>query len=342
MRWGGITTEDDSVNNWSKRTVFVTGATGLLGGHLIERLLERGARVVALVHDEHRSSYAGIQELAVDHWVRGDINELASMRRIIGDYEADAVFHLAAAAVVRTCATNPIGCLQTNIMGTANVLEAARLAGTVKAVLCMESDKSYGSVDATELPYHEDQALRPTAIYEASKAAAGHVARAYNRSYDLPTVTVRGANLYGPGDMHLSRLIPSSILKLLRGEAPTVYSGSAAHVREFVYVADAAEICVRLVEGIESSRGQAFNVGSGDHFNILKLAERLCDAVAPEIRPVLIDKPMTFAEIDKQWLDLNKMWRFVGKDFELTPWSEGIAKTVAWYRRFQREDRGFA
>ncbi len=316
-----------------RRPVFVTGASGFLGGHVVERLLARGAEVVALVHDMHKDSYIKFEKMDVNHIVSGDITNLADMTRIIADYEIEYVFHLAADPIVRKCSLDPVGCFETNIMGTAMVLEAARTVGTVKGVLCMESDKSYGSFDAHDLPYREDQALKPSAVYEVSKACAGLVAKAYDHNYDIPTYTIRGANLYGPGDMNLSRLLPGSILRLLNGEAPVLYGGVASYVREFIYVADAAEIIVQLMQDIDNTRGHAINLGSGETFQVGELMNQICESVDPAIKPQIVDKGNSFMEIEKQWLDLTKLRSFV-PNHSYMKMPEGLQLTVDWYRKF--------
>lgn len=316
-----------------KKPVLVTGASGFLGGHVVERLLARGAEVVGLVHDAHKDSYANFQGLPVPHWAQGDITDLGSMSRILADYEIEYLFHLAADPIVRKCSLDPLGCFQTNIMGTAVVLEAARQVGTVKGALCMESDKSYGSFDSKDLPYREDQALKPSNIYEVSKACAGLVAKAYDNNYNLPTFTIRGANLYGPGDMNLSRLIPGSILRILNGEPPVLYGGVAEYIREFIYVGDAAEICCQLMEKIDVTRGQPFNLGSGETFCIGDLMNQICEAMGTGIRPQIVAKGDSFKEIEKQWLDLTKL-RSVIRDYSYVNMSDGLRMTVDWYKKF--------
>jgi len=315
------------------RTVLVTGASGFLGGHVVERLLARGAEVVGLVHDVHKDSYAKLEKLPVGHWAQGDITDLASMSRIMADYEVEYLFHLAADPIVRKCSLDPLGCFRTNILGTAVVLEAARQVGTTRGVLCMESDKSYGSFDATDLPYREDQALKPSNIYEVSKACAGLVAKAYDSNYDLPTFTIRGANLYGPGDMNLSRLIPGSVLRLLNNEQPVLYSGVADYVREFIYVGDAAEICVQLMEQIDETRGHPINLGTGETFRVGHLMDQICETVGSNLRPKIVEKGSSFKEIEKQWLDLTKLRGFI-PNYDYMNMQDGLQRTVDWYKKF--------
>lgn len=314
------------------QSVLITGATGFLGGHLVESLLGRGASVVGLSHDVHRDSYISVENLPIDHMVRGDITDLRSIQRIIADYEIDYVFHLAADAIVRKCSLDPIGCFNTNIIGTATVLEACRQVGTVKGVLCMESDKSYGSFDVKDLPYQEDQALKPSNVYEVSKACAGYIAKAYDSNYNLPTFTVRGANLYGPGDMNTSRLIPGSVLRILNGEHPVLYGGVGDYIREFIYVGDAAEIICRLMEQIGDVRGMPFNLGSGSTHRVVGVIDQICQLMGTDLGPQIVEKSSTFKEIEQQYLDLTRLHTYV-KEFDYTPMPEGLHKTVEWYTK---------
>lgn len=315
------------------RSVLVTGASGFLGGHVVEALLGRGAEVVGLVHDTHKDSYLNFESLPVQHLAQGDITDLQSMSRVLADYEVEFVFHLAADPIVRKCALDPLGCFETNIMGTAVVLEACRSIGTVQGVLCMESDKSYGSFDAEDLPYQEDQALKPTNVYEVSKACAGYIAKAYDHNYDVPTFTIRGANLYGPGDMNLSRLIPGSILRILNGESPVLYGGVADYIREFIYIGDAAEICVQLMEKIDETRGNPINLGTGDTHRVGDLMSQLCQVMETTLEPEIVEKAQNFKEIEKQWLDLTRLRSFIG-DYQCVSIEEGLRKTVDWYSKF--------
>lgn len=314
--------------------VLVTGASGFLGPHIIAELLKRGANVVGLDHDIKRFSYLQLEGLdrQID-MASGNITDLEDMNRVVGDYEVRYVFHCAADAIVRKCATDPVGAFRTNIMGTARLLEACRLVGTVKGVMCMESDKSYGSFDPKDLPYREDQALKPSNVYEVSKACAGLVAKAYDNNYDLPTYTIRGANLYGPGDMNLSRLIPGSILRILDGEPPVLYGGVENYIRELIYVKDGASAIVQLMEKIEHTRGHAINVGSGSTHRVGDVISEVCRAMGSSLEPRIVEREVRFKEIEKQWLDLTKLRGFL-PDFSPADLEEGLAETVEWYIKF--------
>ena len=205
---------------WNNKNVLITGIAGFLGPHIAKLLIDKGANIIGGVHDFKRTSFYSIEEIDQSTTVADiDINNIDRIKEVITNYEVHYIFHCAAHSIVKNCINNPIGAFQANIIGTANVLEAARQVGGVEGIMCMESDKSYGSFDKNELPYKEDQGIKPTNVYEVSKACSGLIATAYMHNYNIPIYTVRAANLYGPGDMNISRLIPGSILRLLNGSS---------------------------------------------------------------------------------------------------------------------------
>ena len=293
-----------------------------------------GANVIGTVHDDKKTSYAKIVNLGNKVTMAyADINDLQRIEELISNYEIDYIFHCAANSIVRQCVTNPVGCFHTNIIGTVNILEAARRVGGVKGIACMESDKSYGSYDPNDLPYKEGQAIKPTNVYEVSKACSGLIAEAYSHNYSMPVFTIRAANLYGPGDMNVSRLIPGSILRLLRSESPVLYSGVANYIREFMYVEDAANFMVKLMEEIDITRSNIFNLGSGDVHKIEKLIKMMCEKVDPSIRYVIIDKDSKFKEIEQQYLDIEKVKSYID-GYKTTSIEEGMSRTISWYKKY--------
>ena len=294
--------------SWNKKNVLITGISGFLAPHIAEKLEALGANIIGTIHDYKKISYGQITGIYKKiNIAQADINDLSKMKELVANYEIDYIFHCAANSIVRQCATNPTGCLQTNIIGTMNVLEAARLVGGVKGIACMESDKSYGSFDPDDLPYKEGQAIKPTNVYEVSKACSGLVAEAYSNNYLLPVFTIRAANLYGPGDMNMSRLIPGSIMRLLHSESPVLYSGVAKYIREFLYVKDAAVSLIKLMEKINITKSNIYNLGSGDIHLIENIIKLMCEKINSNINHVIIDKSSSFKEIEQQYLNIEKL-----------------------------------
>ncbi len=218
---------------------FVTGATGFLGQHLVERLLSAGQDVVAVEHTRrgqwHIATHAG--RLTV---VRGDVRDLEFLRGTITRYEVGTCYHLAAQTQVGIGAADPATTFDTNVRGTWTVLEACRLEG-VKRVLVASSDKVYGECKNVA---EDTTSMRPMCPYSTSKAAAESAIHAY-RLMGLSIVTTRCGNLYGPGDVNYRRLVPSVCRSVARGERPKLRDRNYG-VRDYLYVGDAADATIAL------------------------------------------------------------------------------------------------
>ncbi len=161
---------------WRDRPVLVTGATGLVGGWLVQRLLEAGADVVCLVRDWVPQCELvrgrAIEQVKV---VRGDVRDQRSLERVLGEYEIDTVFHLAAQTIVGIANRNPVSTFETNIQGTWTLLEACRRSPAVKQIVLASSDKAYG--DQEMLPYDEETPLEGRHPYDVSKSCADLIAQ---------------------------------------------------------------------------------------------------------------------------------------------------------------------
>lgn len=197
----------DAASAFAGRSVFVTGASGLVGSWLVRTLIAADVRVIALVRDEDpRSEFirSGDDRRVVQ--VRGSL-ENSDLERALVDYEVDVVFHLGAQTQVRHAQRHPVASLELNVRGTYLLLDAIRrLARPVEAVVVASSDKAYG--DSDRLPYVEDHPLAGRSVYDASKSAADLIAVAYAESYGLPIAITRCANIYGGGDLNWERIVP--------------------------------------------------------------------------------------------------------------------------------------
>ena len=250
------------------------------------------------------------------------------LSQTIAERSIDTVFHLAAETIVGTVRAAPADAFETNVRGTWTLLEACRHSG-VEGVVFASSDKAYGAHD--ELPYREDFALRPTAPYEASKAAADLIARSYWPSYGLPVAVTRFANIYGGGDLNFSRLVPEAVCAALDGRAPVLRSDGSP-VRDLLYVEDAAAAYLAIADrlGDEAVRGEAFNAGGERPYTVLEIVETISELAGTGVEPEILGSGNPDGEIDRQFVDAAKLR-------DLCDWAprvdleEGLRRTLAWY-----------
>jgi CDP-glucose 4,6-dehydratase len=321
---------------WKDRPTLVTGATGLLGSWLLQRLADEGASVTALVRDgTPRSIVVDNGLLNRVNTVHGSIEDFDLIRRTLSEYSIDTVFHLAAQSLVSVAKLDPLSTLQTNVRGTWNILEAARLCGSRQVVIA-SSDKAYGA--SSELPYTEKHPLQGRYPYDASKACADLISSMYATTFGLPVCIIRCANLFGGGDLNLSRTIPGAIQATLKSQ-PFVIRSDGKFVRDFLYVKDAAAAYLKVAETLaaqSSLAGEAFNFGLGIRLTVLELTEQILTIMGrSDLKPV-IQNNASF-EIREQYLSSDKARAVLGWVPRYTL-SEGLRETVAWYRnRFELE-----
>ena len=187
------------------------------------------------------------------------------------------------------------------------------------------SDKAYGS---GEVPYVEGQSLNGVGTYEVSKSATDLIARSFYSNYGVPVVVTRCSNLYGGGDMNFSRVIPNNINKILNNESPMIWKGSEKSTREFLYIDDAVNAYLSLVENIDKTKGEAYNIGSGEIFTIEELLNALLDTMDSNLEIEYVEKD--FPEISHQYLDSSKIKEHTGWKPE-TSLFVGLTKSIESY-----------
>lgn len=319
-------------NFWRDRLVFVTGATGLVGGWLTRFLVDAGADVVCLVRDSVPQSML-YREKTVDcvKMVRGDLCDQALLERILCEYEINTVFHLAAQTIVSIANRNPVSTFESNIRGTWTLLEACRRSPTVKQIVTASSDKAYGDQDV--LPYGEDTPLQGRYPYDVSKSCSDLIALSYASSFGLPVAVTRCGNFFGGGDLNWNRLVPGTIRSILRGQRPVIRSDGTL-VREYFYVEDGAYTYMALAEALaadHSLAGEAFNFGVDETYTVLELAEKIRTLMASDLE--LDVRNEVAHEILEQRLDSSKARERLGWTARFSV-EEGMRKTIEWYRAF--------
>ncbi len=319
------------LSTWADTRVLFTGAQGFIGSWVAERLLEEGAEVIVLDRPPAESSrfvLRGLHERCTA--VAADLLDTASLRTAIEDHGVQAVFHLAATAIVGSAETSPLNTYEVNVRGAWNLLEACRVAHTPPVrVVVASTDKAYGV--HKNLPYREDHALQPRYPYDASKACADIIARSYAHTFGLPVAVTRFGNVFGGGDFNFSRLIPGTIAALLAGERPVIRSNGLME-RDFLYAEDAVTAYLAVARSLDRPElhGRAWNASIGRAVSVLEVVTRLIEISGLALEPDVHGHGTPHGELERQWLDSSA----IAADLGWTPaWDllRGLQATFAWY-----------
>jgi NAD dependent epimerase/dehydratase len=270
--------------NWTDKRILVTGAGGFIGSHLCERLLQLGAQVTALVRYTSRSDWGNLEYLSPAM--------KSSLKVVCGNIEdsnlvdscvkgKDIVFHLAALIGIPYSYVAPLSYVRTNIEGTLNILEAGRKY-SVGRILHTSTSETYGT--ALYTPIDEKHPLQGQSPYSASKISADKLAESYFLSFDLPVVTVRPFNTYGPRQSARA-VIPTIISQALT--RPEIMLGSLDPVRDLLFVKDTVNGFIRAAE-IDGAIGETINIGFGEGITVGELANLV-------LRLMHLDKPVVLA-----------------------------------------------
>ena len=321
---------------WTDRSVLITGATGLVGSWLTQRLVQAHAEVVCLVRDwVPQSELVRSRTIEQVKVVRGDVRDRDFLERVMGEYEIEVVMHLAAQTIVGIANRNPISTFESNIQGTWNLLEACRRSPLVKSIVVASSDKAYG--DQEILPYSEQTPLAGQHPYDVSKSCADLIAGAYAKSYGLPVAITRCGNFYGGGDLNWNRIVSGTIRSLYRGQAPVIRS-DGLYIRDYFYVEDGAAAYMLLAEGLREDpalSGHAFNFSNEIQITVLDLVQRLSKLMNSKLEPVVLNQATN--EIRHQYLSAEKARRMLGWS-PLFTLDQGLQATVQWYERFLQHE----
>ena len=320
---------------WADRRVFVTGANGFLGSWLTEKLVEKKAKVVALIRDqlpESQFNTSGIMNKVT--LINGRLEDYELIERLLNEYEIDTCFHLGAQTLVEIAERSPLSTFESNIKGTWNVLEAVRKIDTVERLVLASSDKAYGSSD--KLPYSEDDYLHGLHPYDVTKTCSDLIAQAYYNTYGLPVVITRCGNIYGGGDLNFSRIVPATIKAAIFNKNPVLRS-DGTYLRDYIYVKDVVIAYMTLAENLESKnvKGQAFNIGTETPISVLKLVDKILTLCEKGFLKTVI-KNEAEHEIKKQYLDCQKIRRILGWNYKYDL-DTGLKEAISWYNKFLNE-----
>jgi len=323
------------LNFWKGKRVFVTGATGVLGINLVNRLVDLDAEVIALVRDwVPRTRILGtwLQDSGKVAIVRGELEDYHCIARTLAEYEVECIFHLGAQTIVNVGNRSPLTTFKANIEGTWNLLESARVLNTytedIKCICIASSDKAYGT--SKNLPYTEDMPLKGEHPYDVSKSCTDLITQSYASTYQLPTCIARMGNIYGSGDLNFNRIVPGTIKSLIEGKRPVIRSDGKP-IREYFFVEDAVDAYLVMAETIEKKKfyGDAFNFSSGERISVLDMVRRIISQYGSNLEPEIIN--VSKNEITDQYLSIEKAKQMLN-------WApkylvdEGLKLTIPWYK----------
>ncbi len=331
-------------------TILVTGGAGFIGANFVLDWLAHSDEPIVnldlLTYAGNLENLASIQDDPRHHFVQGDIANQALVSGLLEQYQPRAVIHFAAESHVDRSIQDPRVFVETNILGTFNLLESVRAhwsnlldpQKTSFRFVYVSTDEVYGSLDAKAASFSEFSQYQPNNPYSATKAAADHLVRAWHKTYGLPVITTHCADNYGPYHFP-EKLIPLCILKALAGESLPIY-GDGQQVRDWLYVKDHCAAIRKILEA--GGIGETYNIGGSNEKTNLEVVQSLCE-ILDELRPradgVSYQTQITFVKDrpghDRRYaIDATKLEKELGwKPYEA--FETGLKKTVLWYLEHQ-------
>lgn len=313
---------------WRNRNILITGYAGFLGSHLVKELLKYDARLIGLdIKAAGKDTALSSGDISKIVAVKGDVTDLKLLKDLITKYKIKTVFHLAAEAIVANSLRYPLTTFSTNIEGAWKILEACRLTGSVEEIVIASSDKAYGS--SKKLPYTECMPLAGNHPYDVSKSCSDLIANAYHHTYGVPIAITRCCNVYGEGDLNLSRIVPDAVLCAISGKVLNIRS-DGKFTRDYLYVKDV--ICGYLLLAQKISKlktdQRAFNFSSDPHITVMDLVDKIYGLAGK--RPAYKILNSAKYEIKHQYLSSSKARKLLGWAPEYSL-DKGLKRTISWY-----------
>ena len=308
--------------------VFITGASGFIGSHLVEKLIKMDVNVRGMVHYNSRNDW-GLLELLPKNIldevdvISGDIQDPYFVRRAVKG--CDVVFHLSSLIGIPYSYVAPSSYISTNVQGALNIMQACLEEG-VKKVVHTSTSETYGT--AQYVPIDENHSLQGQSPYSASKIGADKIAESFFLSFGLPVATIRPFNTYGPRQS-VRAIIPVIITQLLNGGPLRI--GSLNPTRDLNYVSDTIDGFIKVAES-DRSIGEVINIGSGQEISIGDLARKIMKILGKDLE-ILTDEQRVRpekSEVQRLLADNRKARELIGWEPK-TPLDEGLKKTIAWF-----------
>ncbi|MAZ07796.1 MAG: hypothetical protein CMM99_04985 [Rickettsiales bacterium] len=334
-------------NFWKNKTVFITGVSGFVGSNLAKSLLADGAKIIGLTKSKKIESLLYFEKIdsKID-LVFGNITDKELLKSIFLKYKIDICFHLAAQVEVGSALRYPFLTWETNVRGTYTLLETIRESkNEIRSIIVASSDKAYGEYPLKKLPYKENYELKPKYPYDTSKACADLISKSYaGKLFKLPIVITRFTNIYGPGQLNFTALIPDAIRACLLKKKFIVRSNGKS-IRDFIYIKDIVALYKLLSENLYNNpkkfSGEVFNAGTNEKHKIKDVLKKIFVFAKKKRDLEIIFKEMkkkrTKGEISVQFMDYEKLYFYL-KWKPKYKFSTTVPALFRWYNKYFKKN----
>ena len=309
-----------------KKNFLVTGGFGLLGVSLVNFLIKKKFKVVILDYKNYRKNFfLNNKNIIIE---KGNFSEMKFVEKIFKKYKFSGIFHLGAQTQVLKALKNPYETLIINILGTINFLETLRKRNLKIPFIYSSSDKAYGELEKKF--YLESDKLNAIFPYDTSKSSSDLICQSYSKTYNLNVGIIRSANIFGPNDLNIKRIVPETIISILKNKKLNIRS-SGKQKRDYIYVEDATRAYFKLFQYLEKKNGdlKIYNIGSKYNLSTIQIIKIIYKIM--EIKENFEIKNFSKLEINNQRLNYNKIkkelyWKPIHK------LEDSLKKTIEWYK----------
>ena len=325
---------------WNNKKVLITGIEGFVGSNLAKRLVSFGAKVSGVIQKKNKKSLLYFENVHKKcKLYNGDLIDQSFVKKILNK-KFEIIFHLAAQVEVGVANKNPFNTWESNIRGTYTILNNLVGNKKIKSIIMASSDKSYGTYPKSLLPYKETYSSRAIYPYDVSKACADMISKSYSSElFKLPIITTRFSNIYGPGQLHFSALIPD-IMKSIILNKKFIPRGDGSDLRDYVYIDDIVDLYLLLSSNLYKRpklRGEIFNAGINKPITVKDVIKKfyLIRDKKKELKRIfqLMKSKKSKGEIPYQYMDYKKLKKYFGWKPKYK-FEETIDIVFEWYKKY--------
>lgn len=327
-------------NFWKNKKILITGIDGFVGSNLAKKLIGLGSEVSGIIQKKNKKSLLYYEKIHRScSLYKGDLTKKSFVEKIVNK-NFEVVFHLAAQVEVGIANKSPYSTWESNVRGTYTLLDSLMKSKKIKSIIVASSDKSYGTYPKNKLPYKENYPSKAIYPYDVSKACADMITRSYTSDlFKLPIIITRFSNIYGPGQLHFSALIPDIVRSLVQ-KKNFIPRGNGQDLRDYIYVNDIVDLYLLLSKKLylkPSLRGEIFNAGINKPIKVKEVVKKFYFYKKEKKRYQEIISLMklkkTKGEIPYQYMDYNKLNKYFGWSPKFK-FDDTISLVFDWYEKY--------